>query len=382
MPTSSGTTPTYYDNLFHRHPEGIAAHNHPGNEAGSSHSYNPTFHALDLNRFSTDEGLDSVHGSSSSSGRHLWNTEHQQQFYDGLQQGTQIGAQSQEIQQNQWDEAENVNQPQLPQDNVPPAENEAGFQLQMDDLVWPHRSVDAKNKLIEIVSKYRGLRADMIAQTLEVALTKRLENGLSSSNKFRVRRALSFLWPITPRTMLPLWMEGVSDAGCDVLVNRMAYLSGQPKDVVRNRFLTTRMDSDMTKFALQNGDGALLALARQSGLGIDGSVIDEHGQIMQKAPRVGMRGPRKGHNWFYGLEQGMKSKVVEILKRTCGKESNWVYQALKEPRIPLAFGLALAHYEGEEFQALIEFLLEDKALPEWYDQFVENVQRAVAEAGD
>ncbi|UZJ50958.1 hypothetical protein CBS101457_000278 [Exobasidium rhododendri] len=225
-------------------------------------------------------------------------------------------------------------------------------QIDTSSLVWQDRGYEEHDEFMEIVNRRRGIRCDTAKRVLKVKLTAELEKGLLSGVTSVVDAAIAEMFPISGRTLLPIWMLHMREVDSDRLVQRMANISGRSKEIVRNHFLRQEMTSD-TAYALLSAsdDDILRQYAVDSGL-----------QLPIDLPREKAGQSVAKHPWQWNLSPQERSRVRDLVVNACKRCESWAYEWLKAPHVWRGFGRALLDSSGHEFSSLINYLQKGRYL--------------------
>ncbi|UZJ53706.1 hypothetical protein CBS101457_003026 [Exobasidium rhododendri] len=127
---------------------------------------------------------------------------------------------------------------------------QASFRL--EEVLWQYRSPEAQEYLKEVLSKRRGILYPDAEQTLSMKLTQKMDECLRSQDPAVVEFALNYLFPITPETKLPVWMNGMTDEESETLVRKLMSVTGYSKDVARKYLMDLEVQPAMAQRLLHS----------------------------------------------------------------------------------------------------------------------------------
>ncbi|UZJ50946.1 hypothetical protein CBS101457_000266 [Exobasidium rhododendri] len=233
--------------------------------------------------------------------------------------------------------------------------------------VFDNMSVPDQMKVLEMISKYRGLRFVYIKTILRRRLTDEQKDDLLSDDLSRIFATLAALFVTKNTTLFPVWMDGMSDTEAETLVQSLMRVSGQKKDIVRNCLLTRKISTEQARSLLEVDDATLHNFALETGLALGRNRLHDDGSFRGYRQRV----PQ--YPWQYNLNVQERSEVQNIVQRACNCKDTWARKLLKDAHVPKGFGMAILRCHGQRLHALIGFLHKKVPLPDDLVQYLEHL---------
>ncbi|UZJ53716.1 hypothetical protein CBS101457_003036 [Exobasidium rhododendri] len=322
----------YHPNLFDQHQGGggggSSSSDAYGAQADYSYSYNPD----QFSGMSLYDNNSHYHGGeygTSSSSHHLYNDSN-----------------NNVIEVPDDDDTPYHSTPALPVPQSNPAEE------QYDDtrLIWNSMREGAHRMVDEIVSKRRGLRYDSARKFIRPVLTQRKLMLLCSGDIAKIDAFLRTIIRESKKSTFPLWMNKLTPDECDTLVERLKQVSGQSLELIRNNFLSSRLDSDTAYTLYHSDDDFLTVWAEGRGFMLDKNKVDKDGYKRNHTTAL----PK--YNYLVGLSKEEGIELVNMLREKYKLKPSFISMHLRDNRIPVGFGKKLLYSSGEYQKSLVFFL--------------------------
>ncbi|UZJ50788.1 hypothetical protein CBS101457_000108 [Exobasidium rhododendri] len=216
-------------------------------------------------------------------------------------------------------------------------------------LVWKSRNYERRMTLLEIVSKRRGIRYEVARTCLRDALTRGQELSMISKDPARIDEALHELFPVTEDTVLPVWMNMMSEAQADTFVHRLVAITNQRPDVVRNYFLKANLQPDVALSYVDADDESLAKLAKIMNFLPMDSVRDKHGNwtTYDELPE---------YPWQYQLDSMQRTRVVNLVMKAFHTDKEEAIKILGRSHVGLGFGASFLDYDDSTYNDFIRYL--------------------------
>jgi hypothetical protein len=229
---------------------------------------------------------------------------------------------------------------------------------------WYKIDNDTQMRLMDVVSKWRGLLYIESMPTLQARLTPKLEKRLLSRILAQVHLSLNYLFPIESRTThLPIWMNKMSPNECDNLVIRVSTASGYNWDVIRKYFLDLNMTPDMALELSKLSDEDLDMFSKDPNHFFRAYHLlktdKEYARLHQLRLEDGGN-PEKTiisrNYWDWELTNSERYSVLTMLMQSLGKNTNEVLDLLERDHIYPGFGQLLLQSDHLVFASLTSYL--------------------------
>ncbi|UZJ53710.1 hypothetical protein CBS101457_003030 [Exobasidium rhododendri] len=347
------TTHTPYFDFLPQHPEAIGTLGRQGDRTGSSSSSFP---------YADQSGWNSLFQPQQQQG-------HEMQASSSSHQGHQEGYDQQGV---------------MEEDNAEPSDHAAegrggrrGRGRRMRDyaepnaLIWNVRNYRTQQKILEVVSKRRGIPRSDAEEVLEHNLTVELEEEIMQRRQRRefapdydrVDRALARLFPIIPGvTLLPQWNTLMTEAESENFVTSLVVSTTLKPDMIRNRLLVTQLDANVARQYLNADHRTLVAFALEHGIlptlppsvaltfqqeDANGAGLnnDDNGDIPQHIP------------WMEGLTRSKTIRLINYVTTVTGLEFYKACHTYQLSRYGQQFYDDLRAAKGDEYDRYLHCLV-------------------------
>ncbi|UZJ50764.1 hypothetical protein CBS101457_000084 [Exobasidium rhododendri] len=205
-----------------------------------------------------------------------------------------------------------------------------------DGNVYKSLSTLQKTIIVDRITQIRPYSSSATRKTLERYLTAQAACDMLSSDVDRIEQGVETIYSMYQGKKGysdPLWMEGLKNADRRLVIKRVADVTIQPTDGLRERFLRLNLGPDVAAGILAGTDADIwqIVMARQIFATVD--------------PRAG--------RWQKGCSRLQRTAVLERMVAT-GMKEDAARALLTKDRIPEGTGLALLRADDRTFRSMVK----------------------------